>query len=563
MIEPQAGMRWDLGPAAAEVGRLLGGWRGSESVKRLWAKDHTLWSTIKQPELTDRLGWLSLPGSMAAAEADLFALSSTVRGRGTTHVVLLGMGGSSLAPGVFQAAFGNRPGFPELVVLDSTHPEAVESVERGINLERTLFLVSSKSGTTTETLSLFNYFWVRVAARSTQPGESFMAISDPGTSLERMAMDRGFFRTFQATPEVGGRYSALSHFGLVPASLIGVDVHRLLENAAEMASQCARSAEENPGAQLGAAIGALAILGRDKLTFVTSPRLAEFASWAEQLIAESTGKDGKGIVPVAGEDLGGPDSYSSDRFFVRMELAGDKGMEGRDARIAALSNAGHPVVDIRLDGAESLGGEFFRWEVAIALAGSVLGINPFDQPDVQLAKDLARRAMRERGREVPASSKRDAGPEAIFAADTDLLEEAFGSWMGRATIGDYVSVQAYLPPAKQTETLLHEARSHLHQMTRMATTVGYGPRFLHSTGQLHKGGPNSGLFLQLTDDAGRKIIPVPETDYTFSDLISAQAAGDLLALQRGGRRVLRIDLGGDVSEGLRRVNRILAEVGGR
>jgi len=562
MVERTDEAGWNLGSSRAHVDEQIADWNRTETVKRLWGRDHTVWSPAPIPELTDRLGWLSLPQTMAVVAEDFVGFGETVRGRGLAHVVLLGMGGSSLAPSVFQSAYSIGPPFPELVILDSTHPDAVKSVEGRIDLDRTVFVVSSKSGTTIETLSLFYYFWEKVGEDRSDRGQSFIAITDPGTPLERIANDRSFLRVFRADPEVGGRYSALTQFGLVPAALIGVDVRKVLKSAAEMAQRCAFETAENPGGSLGASLGSLASKGRDKLTFLTSPRLREFANWAEQLIAESTGKDGKGIVPVVGEDVRGPDAYGLDRVFVSLELVGDEGETGRSARLEALANVGHPVIDIRIDEPAGIGAEFFRWEMAIALAGSKLGINPFDQPDVQFAKDLAREAMEALEDDSSVGSGSDHESLSADSADAEQLEGAITSWIGRAEAGDYVSVQAYLPQTEGTTGLLHTARTQLHQTTRMATTVGYGPRFLHSTGQLHKGGPNNGLFLQLTGPVSTDSLPVPETDYAFDDLIMAQAAGDRLALRRKGRRVLRIDLGPDVEEGLRVLNQALASTAG-
>jgi transaldolase/glucose-6-phosphate isomerase len=557
MTEHHAGMGWKLGSAAEAVDQCLKDWVATDIVQRLWEKDHRLWSPSPVPEIEDRLGWLSLPQSMVHARSDIMEFSASIQDRGTTYVVLLGMGGSSLAPGVFQSTFGNTSGFPELIVLDSTHPDSVKSIERQIDITKTLFLVSSKSGTTTETLSLFQYFWNKVAARSSVPGDSFAAISDPGTPLQRLAVDRGFLRTFDADPEVGGRYSALSHFGLVPAALIGVDIGRIIEHSADMAIRCSREPLDNPGTRLGSAIGTFAATGRDKLTFVASSRLAEFASWAEQLIAESTGKGGKGIVPVVGENVVGPDSYGSDRVFVRLELAGDEGESERTTAVAALSKAGHPVIDIRLSDPYEIAGEFYRWEFAVALAGSVLEINPFDQPDVQFAKDLAMEAMNTRSDAGTEPSSLDATVASIDASDAHSLQAAVRSWLRHGSTRGYVAIQAYLNQTEETDSLLQEVRSRLHHVARLASTVGYGPRFLHSTGQLHKGGSERVLFLQLVDIDGTDAVPVPETDYTFRELISAQAAGDLLALQRRGRYVLRIDLARSVIDGLRALNRAL------
>ena len=452
---------------------------------------------------------------------------------------------------------GPRPGLPELTVLDSTHPDAVRSVEDGIDPADTVFVVSSKSGTTTETLSFYDYFRDRFAVSDSARPARFAAVTDPGTPLERLAGEHGA-RIFRADPEVGGRYSALSHFGLVPAALIGVDVMGALDSAARMAALCARPPAENPGARLGAAIGALAKSGRDKLTFVAAgDGLAHLADWAEQLIAESTGKNGVGIVPVIREDLAGPDSYGADRVFVVLRQSRHAADADAESRLAALSKAGHPVIEIETASAEDLGGEFFRWEFAVALAGAALGINPFDQPDVQLAKNLAREAM----------SRPHGGPTggpaavrtAVAASDDDALKGEVSAWMRLARPGDYAAVQAYLAPIAETDARIRETRSLLQRGARLATTTGYGPRFLHSTGQLHKGGPNTGLFLQIVSDVGPSDVPVPGAGYSFGRLIAAQAAGDREALVQRGRRIVAVDVGADAARGLEALNQALTE----
>ena len=520
--------------------------------RRLWEKDATLWSSRPVAEITDRLGWLHLPEVMQARIDELTAFAREVKTAGFQHVVLLGMGGSSLAPEVFQQAFGNAPGHPALIVLDSTHPGAVRAVETALELPRTLFVVSSKSGTTTETLSLFYYFWQQVAAVSRQPGTQFVAITDPDTPLARLAAQRAFQKVWLAPPDVGGRYSALTVFGLVPAALIGVDIRTLLDRALTMARACGLdvSADRNPGLILGAAIGEAALAGRDKLTLVTSPALAALPSWIEQLVAESTGKDGQGIVPVCDETLAPPDRYGGDRFFVYTRMLSDDAHD-LDHAVEAFEVLGHPVARIEIAEPADLGAEFFRWEVAVAAAGAVLGIHPFNQPDVQLAKDLATRAMDAGGAVVGAPSVEhpEASPQ-----DPDALARAFDTWIAGVRQGDYVAVQAYLAPTPETTSALQQIRDGIGERRRVATTLGYGPRFLHSTGQLHKGGPGSGVFLQLVDDPGAAgDLPVPETHYTFGALIKAQALGDLQALRQRGRRVLRVDLGADAHRGLQRL----------
>jgi transaldolase/glucose-6-phosphate isomerase len=481
---------------------------------------------------------------------------------GYRHAVLLGMGGSSLAPEVFQATFGHRPKCPELIVLDSTHPGAVRSVEDRIDPARTLFIVSSKSGTTTETLSFYKYFWHRVTEAVPEPGRHFIAITDPGTPLEELAGERGFRRVFLAPPDVGGRYSALSVFGLVPAALIGVDIHRVLDGAWAMHESTGAEASVAAFA-LGAAIGELAREGRDKLTITTSPTLSAFPAWIEQLVAESTGKDGKGIVPVVGEPLGRPNVYGADRFFVHLSTREDDGKAHRGWRrqtrdgelLVKLEEAGHPVARIGLQDRTLLGQEFFRWEVAVAAAGSVLEIHPFNQPDVQLAKQLAKEAMARRG--ATSESGWDDGIE-TFAVDDEALRHRLQAVLDSASPGDYVGIQAYLTPSPRTGAALGACRLAIRDRHRLATTLGFGPRFLHSTGQLHKGGANNGIFVQIVDHLGEPL-PVPETDYTFGALIRAQAMGDARALRQRGRRVLRVRLEGTRPDALERLTQILRE----
>ncbi|NOZ04891.1 MAG: bifunctional transaldolase/phosoglucose isomerase [Chloroflexi bacterium] len=537
-----------LGAYEKVVASRLQDWADSRFARRLWEKDPTLWSPEPLPELADRMGWLTLPISMHDQIDALRVFANEVKDEGIRHLVLLGMGGSSLSPKVFQGTFGNRAGYPELIVLDSTHPDAVRAVGARVKLSKTLFLVASKSGTTTETLSFFHYFWEKVSRISPSPGDHFVAITDPGTALESLAKERRFRRTFSSPADVGGRYSALSVFGLVPAALIGVDIHSLLDRAWTMTESCAFcvSGAENPGLALGAALGELALAGRDKVTFVTSPSLSAFPIWAEQLIAESTGKEGKGIVPVADESVGPPAVYGQDRVFVSLTMDGDEAPL-LEQRLAELEAAGFPVIHISLADKAALGQEFFRWEVAVAAAGAVLGIHPFNQPDVQLAKRLAREAM---AQATDASDESPSTHKLSAAGGVDL--PGMESWLAEAKTGDYLGLQAYLAPTAETTKILQEIRMALRDRLHLATTFGYGPRFLHSTGQLHKGGPNNGLFLQLVDSPAEDLA-VPETDYTFGTLIEAQSQGDYQALTQRGRRVLRLQLDGDVSGNLRRI----------
>jgi len=526
-------MRMDLGPIAAAVESRLEGWAADGMARRIWAKDPTVWAETDLPELTDRLGWLALPEQMAASVADLEAFAAEISGEGFRFVVLLGMGGSSLAPEVFQSTFGNAIGHPELIVLDSTHPGAVQAVDARIELSETLFLVASKSGTTLETLSFFRYFWDRLVREGLPQGSHFVALTDPGSALEDLAAERDFRRVFTTPPDVGGRYSALTFFGLVPASLIGADIGAILSGAAATAAACRGSAPRNPGLQLGAVWGEAALAGRDKLTVVTSPGLAAFPNWLEQLIAESTGKDGTGIVPVAGEDLAEPDAYGDDRLFLSYHLEGEAPLA-----LDELAAAGHPVVTISLASPEELGGAMFAAEVATAAAGAILGIHPFDQPDVQVAKELARQAMA--GELAGGAPIVEAGP-----ADATRL----AAWLAELPERAYFGLSAYVPMTAGAVELLQGLRHHLRHLTGAATTVGFGPRFLHSTGQLHKGGPGAALFLQLVDEPDPDLA-VPETDFTFGRLVVGQAEGDYRALEERRQTVLRVQLGREWQEGL-------------
>ena len=535
-----------LGKYQRRVKRRLKEWQEAQFAARLWKKDHTLWSKEQRPELTDRLGWLELPHTMKKEVEGLRAFADKVKADGIRHVIVLGMGGSSLAPEVFQQTFGNAPGYPELKVLDSTHPAAVKAVEARIELARTLFLVSSKSGTTMETNSFFYYFWDKLKQLKTDPGANFAAITDRGTPLEKLAEERKFRATFHAPEDVGGRYSALTVFGLVPAALIGADIGAVLTRARRMSEACGVEAADgnNPALMLGAALGELALAKRDKVTFLCSPPLAAFPSWAEQLIAESTGKDRKGIVPVADEHLAPPEKYGTDRCFVYLRLAGEQNHD-LDRQVAALEANGHPALRIDLNDKHDLGQEFFRWELAVAAAGAVIGIHPFNQPDVQLAKDLAKQAMGESSAKAARKLKGE-----VASADGEALRRAVDAWLGKKKARDYVAVQAYLNPSQENAAELRGVCAALPERLGAATTLGFGPRFLHSTGQLHKGGPNSALVLQIVDQPSDHLA-VPETNYTFDALIQAQALGDYAALKQRRRRILRVNVGSDAAAGLR------------
>jgi transaldolase/glucose-6-phosphate isomerase len=545
VIDQERGMEFQLGKYEEAVQRRLERWQEEDFGRRLWARDPTLWSPRPLPELTDRLGWLTLPEALPAEIEALTRFGDAIRQEGFRDAVVLGMGGSSLAPEVYAHMFGHAPGYPTLSVLDTTHPAAVRAVAGRLDLARTLFVVSSKSGNTTEMMSLFRAFWdLTGRALDRAPGSQFVAVTDPGSGLEKLARERGFRAVFNAQPDVGGRYSAFTPFGLVPAALIGANLRALSDSGRSMAAACAPGVPtaENPGLCLGAALGELALAGRDKVTFLTTPAVAPFPDWIEQLIAESTGKrkvsgDGHaGIVPVVGEPAGPPEAYGDDRFFVALLLGRDGESEVLD-RVAALLQAGHPVACFRLDSATDLGREIFRWEVAVAAAGAVLGVHPFDQPDVQLAKELATKAMQNAGGGSSQGDRRETP-----AADPAALQEALRGWLQGTRPGDYLGVHAYLPPAAATTETLRGLQGALRDGTRLATTLGYGPRFLHSTGQLHKGGPDKGRFLQIVDEPTEDMA-VPETQYTFGELIRAQAEGDRQALEQRGRKVLRVQLG--------------------
>jgi len=528
---------FEPGPLATAVEARLAAWAREDAAGKLWARDHTLWFPEDRPELTERLGWLELPESMGPRLPELETLARGVAEGEIERVVLLGMGGSSLAPEVFQRVLGNAPGRPSLGILDSTHPAAVARMTETVDPARTLFLVASKSGGTVETLSLFRHFW-KVLEDTPERGRHFVAITDPGSGLEKLARERGFRAVVLAPPDVGGRFSALCPFGLTPAALIGVPLGRFLSLAREAAG--AHRSIDAPGFALGALLGEAALAGRDKLTLVTSKGLGAFPAWLEQLIAESLGKQGRGVVPVAGEPLRRPEQYGGDRIFVRLRLTGEEDA-ATERDLDALERSGHPVVRIELHEPLELGAEMFRWELATAMAGAILGINPFDQPDVQLAKEMAKRAM-----EGAAGS---GAPAPLAVPDGPGLEAALNGWLGTAAPGSYVAVQAFLEPSPGTAAALEALGRVLEERLRLPVTTGWGPRYLHSTGQLHKGGPATGRFLQLVDRPGVDL-PIPETAYTFGQLIAAQADGDAAALTRRGRTLLRLDLGADPAAAL-------------
>jgi glucose-6-phosphate isomerase len=524
--------------------------------ERLWQRDASLFKPEPEHQriIAGSLGWLAMPEAMATKVDDIVSFVHGVVADGYRHVVLLGMGGSSLAPEVLRATFGVSDGFLELLICDSTDPTAVRALEGAVDLATTLFVVASKSGGTTETASFHAYFYQRLRElEGDAAGRHFVAITDPETTLHHEALGQRFRAIFLNPPDIGGRYSALSYFGLVPAALTGLDVGRLLEHARHVATVCgpAVKAHENPAVKLGAAIGEAARAGRDKMTVITSPTLSAFGTWLEQLVAESTGKEGVGIVPVDGESVGAPEVYGDDRIFVYLRLSGEHDARHRE-ELHALSQAGHPVISLALSDIWDLGGEFLRWEIATAAAGVVLGIDPFDQPDVQESKDLTRRLLTTfvtdgRLPELPPAD--DGATMSVFVGD-EAADEALRRLFDDLKPGDYFAVQAYLPPSEPVTRILQAVRMTVRDRTGVATTVGYGPRYLHSTGQLHKGGRPQGVFLQLTCGDPGGDLEIPGQPYSFGVLKRAQARGDLEALRRRGLRVLHVDLGKDLLPGI-------------
>ncbi len=552
----------DLGPVEIEVAGALKRLEEERVVPRIWAKDHTVWKP-EPKEIKNRLGWLTAAEAFEAQLPRLDDFAREVRAAGMKKALLLGMGGSSLVPEVLAKIFGLGSSGLEVAILDSTDPGAVLARTADHAPEETLFIVASKSGTTVEPLSFFKHFYNRAGEVLGPPkvGGHFTAITDPQSRLAAQAQELGFRAVFLNDPDIGGRYSALSLFGLVPAVLVGLDTERLLARARAAAAACGpeASAAENPGAWLGVVLGASALRGRDKMTLITPERLRPLGDWVEQLVAESTGKEGRGILPVVGEALGLPEVYGEDRLFVNLGL---KGEASNDEALAALAAAGQPIVRLEMEDLYDLGAQFFIWEMATAVAGHFLKVNPFDQPDVEAAKILAREMVaqyRSEGslpRESPTLSL--AGLDFFGPASGASIAEALRSFLSLARPGAYVALQAYLPPGDEVEAALKILSRRLRQATRLAVTWGFGPRFLHSTGQLHKGDAGRGLFIQFSADQAQDA-PIPDdlgretSAITFGLLETAQALGDRRALESAGRRVMRIHLGPDALFGLGRL----------
>jgi glucose-6-phosphate isomerase len=559
--------RMDLRLADADEERLVAvieHARRDEWARRLLDRDTSLWSTDAEVRaaIAERLGWLDAPAHFSGQIAALEGFGDAVRAAGFRTAVVMGMGGSSLAPEVLHRTFGTAEGYLDLRVLDSTDPAAVAARLDDLDPLATLWIVASKSGTTTEPLAFLADAWARVdaaleaAASDQEPGEFMVAITDPGRSVEAIPHHDALREVFLNPPDIGGRYAALSYVGLVPASLIGLDLDALLASAAATLATCSEpDPADNPAVLLGLALGSLARAGRDKLTFAIDPSLASFGAWAEQLIAESTGKHGVGIVPVDGEPLGDPGSYGSDRVFVGIAVAG--GPDPSRGRLDAYATAGHPVIRITLDDPMDIGGEFVRWEVATAIAGAVLGIDPFDQPNVEDAKIRTRQVLEAEsvgvveGTDVAARAAEEAGPPVHWIQELaeDGLVEAIRSGLRGAGPGRYVAIQAFIAPAPERDAAFFRLRALIRDRTGWATTAGYGPRFLHSTGQLHKGGAPIGWFLQLTEEH-HDDLQIAGWPYTFGRLIDAQAQGDAEALAAAGLPLLRLRLGRDAAADL-------------
>ena len=566
-------LSYKLPPALAEgVKSSLADWKTNNKVARLWQKDPSLWTGTDEGKW---LGWLTVVDEQLREVANLKKLAAEIKKAKFRHAVLLGMGGSSLCVEVLRLTFGKFGGYPELHVLDSTDPAQVKAVEKKLDLKKTLCIVSSKSGSTLEPNIFKQYFYERIRQKvgDKEVGSHFIAVTDPGSKMEQVAKDGGFRHIFAGVPSIGGRYSALSHFGTVPGAIMGLDLSKFLKIAQKMVKACgpATAPEKNPGVILGTILGVAANHGRDKITIFTSPGVSDLGAWLEQLIAESTGKVGKGIIPVDREKIGKPAVYGNDRVFAYLRLAKENN-RAMDAAVTALEKAGHPVVRIVLGTKFDLGQEFFRWEIATATAGSIIGINTFNQPDVEASKIETRKLTSE----YEATGKLPS--EAPFFEDQGLklfadeknaaalknnsdLAGVLRTHLGRIGAGDYFALLGYIRMNDAHEKSLQAIRHHVRDTKKSATCLGFGPRFLHSTGQAYKGGPNSGVFLQLTcDDAAD--IPVPGQKFTFGIVKAAQARGDFSVLSDRDRRALRIHLGknvkGDLAKLAKAVKQALA-----
>jgi len=539
------------------VKKRLESWKKNGVAAKVWRHDSTLWKPKPEEdkELSNRLGWLELPSAMLSKTEELNSFADEIR-KEFDDVVLLGMGGSSLAPEVFFKTFGKRSGYPSLTVLDSTHPASIKTILESIDLKKTLFIVASKSGGTTETMSFYYVFNEALSKNGIKAGSHFIAITDSGSSLQILAKENNFRRIFITPDEVGGRYSALTYFGLVPAALIGIDIRKLLTNAVKMEKECDKDSdiELSAGFALGAFMGECALRNKDKLTFIVSESISSFPVWIEQLIAESTGKEGKGILPVEGEVLYGPQMYYDDRVFVHIHVSGDSSSDSE--KITDLKNAGFPVITIELNDIYELGKEMYNFEIATSMAGSILSINPFDQPNVQLAKTLASESMNEFSKTGKLPGRQSVFNEDGFtgygSSGGKDINEFISTFIKDAVHGNYVALMAFLPYSNELQSALNELRVKIQGKYKIPVTVGYGPRFLHSTGQLHKGDGNKGLFIQFTGNISDDL-DVPGKGYTFGTLITAQAMGDMKALVNTDRKVISINLSGSASGRIKKI----------
>ncbi len=550
---------------ASSVKIAIGDWQSGSKMQRLWARDASLWSSSDEASW---LGWLDIVEEQIAHHVELRNLAKEVWSAGFKDVLLLGMGGSSLCPEVLRMTFGKAAGYPDLHVLDSTDPAQVKSFESKIDVAKTLFIVSSKSGSTLEPNIFKQYFFelTKKTVGADNAGSHFIAITDPGSKMQTVAEADGFRHIFFGRPSIGGRYSALSNFGMVPAAVIGVDSKKFLDRTQEMVRACGPSAaiDENPGAVLGIILGTAAQKGRDKVTIVTSEDISDLGAWLEQLIAESTGKNGKGLIPVDREELAAPEIYGNDRVFAYIHTESEVDA-AREAKLVALEKAGHPVVRISLADIYDLGAEFFRWEIATAVAGSIIGINAFNQPDVEASKIATKNltSQYEKTGSFPEEKPvvedggiklftdgKNAADLARGAGGDKSLAGYLKAHLGRIGSGDYFAVLGYIQMNAEHEKSLQAIRHEVRNKKHVATCLGFGPRFLHSTGQAYKGGPNSGVFLQITCDDAIEL-PVPEQKYTFGIVKAAQARGDFQVLAERGRRALRVHLGSDVNAGLK------------
>ena len=544
-------------------------------VKRIWDKDTTVWRDGEEYDtlIKNRLGWLSLPESMKCNCREIEAFVNEILSEGFTYAVVLGMGGSSMCPEVCRDTFGIKEGYLKLFILDSTDVNTISNIEDSIDIDKTLFIVSSKSGGTIEVDSFMRYFFNKVKEiKGSEAGRHFTAITDPKTNLESHSRENNFRKTFINPADIGGRYSALSYFGLVPAALIGVDIKKLLKNAGKMMDSCKLNlAEKNPGVFIGAVCGELAALGRDKLTFMLPYEFRSFGFWVEQLIAESTGKEGRGILPIEGEGIGKPSSYGKDRVMVCFNTGKESNVERKVMKSFLKKN--FPVINITLKNKYDLGGQFYLWEFATAVMGAVLGINPFDEPNVKESKDNTGNVLSyfEANKNLPAAVPKAKEKNLKIYIDENLFgeklpeEKKLKNWkvddfteffFKQSRRGDYVAIMAYIQKNKKNEKLLQKIRELIRNEKELATTLGYGPRFLHSTGQLHKGGAGNGMFIQIVSDDS-KDLDIPGKAYSFRVLIESQAIGDYESLLKHKRRVIRVNIGSDIEKGLQEFYKIL------